>query len=224
MEKHEESPGAPRFCETKGSPAHNERLRENLKPPKDKKERLEKHRHIQRAPSAHMKSSGECRHRGRTSSEMIVLAKENCEEDRKTTKSKRRVRKRRIQVALRQTNTSTPNKSQSKPMTCCELIAKTKKAPRRASIHIERPCRHVRFSKTRGTIPRPFHGKFAPARPFRYPGQAIIHKSRLLWSDSAERTCHKRYKHRWKLKHGQPLPWCGYYGHDTDYDHNGPLA
>lgn len=42
-EKGEESSGASHFRETKRSPAHNERLRENRRPPKGNKERLEKH-------------------------------------------------------------------------------------------------------------------------------------------------------------------------------------
>lgn len=158
-----------------------------------------------------MKSSGAYRHRGKMSSEVIVLTKAK-REHLETPSSKRRLRKRRNRTAQRCTGISIINKAPPKRMNTCRLIGKTKKKEgprRRTSTHFEITSRQVRLSKTRGTIPRPFHVKSARGRPFRYPGQTMIHKSRLPWRDSTEHKSRRRYKHRWKEKHGQPLTWCG---------------
>lgn len=145
---------------------------------------------------------------GAWSSEVTALGMAK-REDLKAATSKRRVRKRRIQVASRQTNPSTLHNYRPKRMRInCHLTGKARKGTR-STMHIERASRKVCSFQTRESIRRPFHVNLARPRPFRYPGQATVHKSRLPWSDSTERKCHRCCKHRWKRKYELQLPWCG---------------
>lgn len=213
VETPEQSSDSRGFHGTKTLSVLNEQLhRVQQARPQVNKRFLQNNRQLGRTSRSWTEPLETCCHRETSGLEMIGLVNAKCD-DFKFPKSKRRVRKQKIQSALRSARTITLNKSPPKRIIKCGLIEKTrrKKVSIRKKIvtHTERRSRIV-TSSTIQSIRRTCRKKLARAQLCLYLVPTMVQIPRFNWPESSGRMWHRRFKHRWKQKTG--LSWCGQTG------------